>query len=127
MLLHVVICCVEITTFRYIYLQINQCDPNFAIGTNWALYDGGILPCDGGIQFQHLHYTPKNEDDGKELSCSLDGDYDGNADYSPSSIRLLVNQKYVQPSVVAGWPSVEELILEFRDVWGDAHVKSGKD
>ena len=93
------------------------------------MYDSGLVPCDGGIQFQHLHYKPQNKDDGKELSCSLDEDYDGNTDYPPSSVRLHVNQKYFENPVNINYQKSikpEELAVEFRDVWGEAHVRSGK-
>ena len=110
--------------------QIITCDPS--VSANQPNYAAKKYPCDGGFQFQHLLYTPKIEDNEKELSCSLDENGDNRADYVTSPVNIKVNQ---MTEVVKGIGPVdntdngdttEELLVEFRDAWGEAHVHAGE-
>ena len=106
----------------YLNVWILQCDPTLI--QNWSSYEE-TYPCHGGIQFQHLYYTPKDEDDGKQLSCALDEDYDNTAEYITAPVNLRVIQKTMRNNFQRS-VDVEELQAEFKDAWGETHVHVGK-
>ena len=110
-----------------------RCDPS--LNPNRLNYDAAKYPCDGGIQFQHLFYTPKKEDDGKNLACALDEDGDNTAEYITRPVNLRVKQNLMTYDSYKDLEDidntddkndVEELEVEFRDAWGEAHVHAGK-
>ena len=100
-----------------------QCDPKLI--PNQPNYDMAKYPCDGGIQFQHLFYEPTEKDDGKQLSCALDEDYDNRADYSAAPVNLRINQRPLGISLEEKI-NIELLQVEFKDAWGEAHLHAGK-
>ena len=68
-----------------------RCDPS--LNPDQLNTDAEKFPCDGRIQFQHMFYEPKDEDDGKLLSCSLDENGDMNPEYFAAPINLKVNPR----------------------------------
>ena len=70
-------------------------------------------------------YQPIVEDDGKQLSCSLDENSDDIPEYTNSApLNLRVNEN---PFMLADTSAEdrENLQVEFKDVWGEAHLHSG--
>ena len=52
-----------------------------------------MYPCNGAVQFQHYVYQPIVEDDGKQLSCSLDENNDDIPEYTNNApLNLRVNK-----------------------------------
>ena len=106
-----------------------RCDPS--LNPNQLNTDAEKFPCDGRIQFQHMFYEPKDEDDGKLLSCSLDEDGDMNPEYFAAPINLKVKPR--EDDIVAvGSLGVdddeekEELQVELVEPWGETRLRLSK-
>ena len=70
-------------------------------------------------------YKPIVEDDGKHLICSLDENNDDIPEYTNNAhLNLKVNRN---PFMLADTLAEdrENLQVEFKDVWGEAHLHSG--
>ena len=101
--------------------QILGCD----LTKKFPGYFTKIYPCNGAVQFQHLVYQPIVEDDGKQLSCSLDENSDDIPEYTNSApLSLRVNENLFMLGDISA-EDRENLQVEFKDVWGEAHLHSG--
>ena len=70
-------------------------------------------------------YQPIVEDDGKQLSCSLDENSDDIPEYTNSApLNLRVNENPFMLGDISA-EDRENLQVEFKDVWGEAHLHSG--
>ena len=106
-----------------------RCDPS--LNPDQLNTDAEKFPCDGRIQFQHMFYEPKNEDDGKLLSCSLDEDGDMNPEYFAAPINLKVNPREdnivtVGPLGIDDDEEKEALQVELVEPWGETRLRLSK-
>ena len=70
-------------------------------------------------------YAPIVEDDGKQLSCSLDENNDDIPEYTNSApLSPRVNENPFMLGDISA-EDRENLQVEFKDVWGEAHLHSG--
>ena len=99
-----------------------RCDPS--LNPDQMNSDAEKFPCDGRIQFQHFFYEPKDEDNGKQLTCSLDEDGDMFPEYVADPINLQVTprtEKLNTKSTLA--KEKEKLQVELVEPWGETKLR----
>ena len=108
-----------------------RCDPS--LSSNQLNYDAQKFPCDGSIQFQHLFYQPKDEDDGKQLSCSLDENGDTYPEYFSTPLNLRVKPRENELNGLNSFGNgdeeaedKEELQVDFIRPWGQTRLRLSK-
>ena len=108
-----------------------RCDPS--LNPDRMNTDAEKFPCDGRIQFQHLFYEPKDEDDGKQLTCSLDEDGDMYPDYVADPVNLQVIPRTQLNSLSNAEYDTddyedekEELQVELVEPWGKTRLRLSK-
>ena len=109
-----------------------RCDPS--LNPDQMNTDAEKFPCDGRIQFQHFFYEPKDEDDGKQLTCSLDEDGDMYPDYVADPVNLRVTPREDEFNSLSNVEygnddyedEKEELQVELVEPWGKTRLRLSK-
>ena len=109
-----------------------RCDPS--LNPDQMNTDAEKFPCDGRIQFQHFFYEPKDEDNGKQLTCSLDEDGDMYPDYVADPVKLQVTPREDELNNFSNTEydnedyedEKEELQVELVEPWGKTRLRLSK-